>query len=408
MLSLKIAFRYLFSKKTTNAINIISGVSMLGMGVGAFALIVVLSVFNGFEGLVTSLYNSFYPDIEITAAKGKSFTDDAQFQIKIQSIQSIAAFSKTLEENAYLKYGEKDYIGTIKGVDENYNKVSAVEKQVKEGAFLLKDSVLNYAVIGANIFSALNINIEQGILPLQITVPKKGTATVLMAEDAFTIREVVPSGVFSIQQEFDSKYVFVSLDLAQELTGEGSQLSAYEIKLKEGVNAESEKEKIQQLVENGFLVKTRYEQKQTLYRVMKMERWAVYAILSFIMLIISFNIVGSLSMLVIEKTRDISILKTMGADNKMIQQVFLLEGVLSATIGAGIGIFLGFILCLLQLKYGFIKLSNGDNSFVVQSYPVVLKFGDFLLTFFTVIFIAFVASYIPAKRASESVLKFKE
>ena len=404
MLIFKIALRYLFSKKSTNAINIIAAVSMVGMGVGAFALIVVLSTFNGFESLATSLYNSFYTDITITAVKGKTFTDDATLRNKIIQSPQVEALSRTLEENAYIKYVDKDYICTVKGVDGKYTDVTDVKSHIKMGKFILRDSVNQYAVIGANVYSALNVDVNRSIYPLQITVPRKGTGTALLPEDAFTFRDVVPGGVFSIQQEFDSKYVFVSLEFASELLGSEHEVSAYEIKLKPNTDLVSAKEEIQKLVGSDFIVKTRYEQRETIYRVMRLERWAVYAILAFIMLIISFNIIGSLSMRVIEKQSDISILMAMGADQGMIQRIFLLEGVLSATIGAVIGIILATILCLLQIKYEFLKLSGGDNSFVIQGYPVKLKLEDYVLTFFTVVIIALVASYFPAKKASTAVV----
>jgi lipoprotein-releasing system permease protein len=403
MLTLKIALRYLFSKKSTNAINIIAAVSMVGMGVGAFALIVVLSTFNGFESLATSLYNSFYTDLTVTAVKGKTFVDDASLRDKITKSQYVAALSRTLEENAYIKYIDKDYICTVKGVDDRYNEVADVKDHIKLGRFILHDSVNQYAVMGANVYAALNVNVERSIYPLQITVPRKGKGTAILPEDAFTFRDIVPGGVFSIQQEFDSKYVFVSLDFASELLGADHEVSAYEIRLKPDVDLDGAKEQIQKLVGKGFSVKTRYEQRETIYHVMNLERWAVYAILAFIMLIISFNIIGSLSMLVIEKKSDISILMALGADRGMIRGIFLLEGVLSAMIGALVGIALATILCLLQIKYEFLKLSGGDNSFVIQGYPVKMKAEDFVLTFITVVAIALLASYFPAKKAAGSI-----
>ena len=366
MLTLRIAFRYLFSKKSTNAINIIAAVSMVGMGVGAFALIVVLSTFNGFESLATSLYNSFYPDLTITAVRGKTFTDDTALRNKIIGSSQVEALSRTLEENAYVKYINKDYICTIKGVDDKYNDVTDVKSHIKMGKFVLSDSINQYAVVGANVYSALNVDVERSIYPIQITVPRRGKGTAILPEDAFTFRDVVPGGVFSIEQEFDAKYVFVSLDFASELLGSEHEVSAYEIRLKPAADLDVARDDIQKLVGSAYNVKTRYQQRETIYRVMRMERWAVYAILAFIMLIISFNIIGSLSMLVIEKQSDISILMAMGADQRLIRRIFLLEGVLSAIIGAVVGIILATILCLLQMKYEFLKLSGGENSFVIQ------------------------------------------
>lgn len=403
MLIFKIALRYLFSKKSTNAINIIAGVSMVGMGVGAFALIVVLSTFNGFENLATSLYNSYYPDLAITPARGKTFADDKALEEKIEETGVVQALSRTLEENAYVKYIDKDYICTIKGVDAKYNDVTNVKSHVKIGQFILRDSATQYAVVGANVYAALNVDVEHPLYSLQVTVPRKGKGSALLPEDAFVFRDVVPAGVFSIQQEFDSKYVFVSLEFAAELLGAEHEVSSYEIKLNPGADLDKAKNNIQKQIGIAYVVKTRYEQRETIYRVMRLERWAVYAILAFILLIISFNIIGSLSMLVIEKQSDISILMAMGADRGMIQKIFLLEGVLSALIGAAVGIFLATILCLLQIKYEFLKLSGGDNSFVVQGYPVKLKLEDYLLTLFTVVMIALIASYFPARKAASAI-----
>ncbi len=402
MLAFKIALRYLFSKKSTNAINIIAIVSMVGMGVGAFALIVVLSTFNGFEDLARSLYNSFYADITVTAAKGKTFTKDPQIIDKLRRLPAVEALSQTLEENAYIKYVDKDYICTIKGVDENYNAVADVKSHIRMGSFTLSDSINQYAVVGANIYAALNVDPERSIYPIQVTVPRKGKGTALLPEDAFTFRDVVPGGVFSLQQEFDSKYVFVSLPFASELLDAEGQLSAYELKLRRGYTPEQAKKEIQALVGPDMIVKTRYEQKEAIYKVMNMERWAVYAILAFIMLIISFNIVGSLSMLVIEKEQDIAILMAMGADRGLVRRIYLLEGLLSAMIGATIGIILATALCLAQIKYGFLKLTGGNSSFVVEGYPVKLRAVDFVLTFVTVVAIALIASYFPSRRAAEA------
>lgn len=407
MLIFKIALRYLFSKKSTNAINIISAVSMVGMGVGAFALIVVLSTFNGFEELATSLYNSFYADISVTPVKGKTFADESGLREKLLRLPYVQSLSRTIEENAYLRYTDKDYVCTIKGVDSAYTDVTDVKGHTKAGKFLLEDSLFQYAVIGANVYAALNAEVDRSVYPIQVTVPKRGKGSAILPEDAFTVRDVIPAGVFSIQQEFDSKYVFVSLRFASELLDLDKQVSAYEIKLKLGADIGQAKKAIQAIAGQAFTVKTRYEQRETIYRVMSMERWAVYAILAFILLIISFNIIGSLSMLVIEKSSDIAILIAMGAGKETIRRIYLLEGLLSALIGAMAGMTLATILCLLQIRYAFLKLSGGDNSFVVQGYPVKMHGTDFLLTLFTVVAIALLASWFPAKRAAMAELRLK-
>ena len=381
---------------------------MLGMGVGAFALIVVLSVFNGFEGLVLSLYNSFYPDLEIRAVQGKTFEDNPALSGKILKLDGISSLSRTLEENAYLEYGEQAQLGTVKGVDENYNSVTTVKQYVRDGEFLLKDSLRNYAVLGANISYPMNIDVNHGREALRITVPRKGVKTVFAPEDAFNTMSVIPAGVFSIQQEFDSKYVFVGLGFARELLGEENRVSAYEIKLKDGADIQDTKKLLAEAVGKDFEVRTRYEQKAETYRVMLIERWVTTAILGFIILIISFNIIGSLSMLVLEKTKDISILKAMGSDARLVKRIYLLNGMLSSMIGAFTGLALGYLIIALQMKFHFLKLSGGgESSFVINYYPVKLKWMDPLVTLAIIVSVSLLASYFPAKRASESEMSFK-
>ncbi len=406
MFSLRIALRYLFSKKSTNVINIISYISITGMGVGAFALIVVLSVFNGFEGVIKDLYNVFYPEIVITPAQGKIFDNNDFIEQKMKADKSIASYTKTLEENAYFEYEGKATIATIKGVDENYTKTTDVADYVMQGDFYLSDSAKDYAVIGANINQALNTSIENNFAMLNIRVPKITNATVFMPDDAFNTAYVIPAGIFSIQQEFNSKYVIVSLPLAQQLIGIDDAVSSFEIKLKKGIDAERQKEIFQSALGKDYKVQTREELNEVLYRVVKMERWAVFAILSFILVIISFNIVGSLTMLAIEKTKDISILKAMGASQNDISKIFLLEGIFTALLGASIGLFLGLLLCYLQINFGFVKLAEGGASFVVDAYPVKVISSDIFLTFFTVAGISLLASLVPAVKAAKQRLSF--
>lgn len=404
MYKFHIAFRYLFSKKSANAINLVTWVSMLGMGVGAFALVLVLSVFNGFEHLVISLYNSFYPELQITASSGKFFTDNDTLRNKILHTTDVTFLSATLEENAYLQYAGKDYIAVAKGVDSTYLNVTNLQEKIREGEFVLRTENHYNAVVGANISTALGLNVARLIEPLRINIPRSDNITVFSPDDVFYSSAVLPSGVFSIQQEFDNKYLFVSLGFLQELSGNENHLSAYELKLKSGKNAEKTKKKLEQILGADFTVKTKYEQKETLYRIMKIERWAVFAILAFIMLIVSFNIIGSLLMIVLEKRNDIYILKSMGANDSDIQHIFLLEGILSALIGASIGIILAVTVCLLQQHYGFVKLGNPNSVFVVDAYPVKLKIKDLILTLGTVVSISALASVFPARQAAKARL----
>jgi len=405
----QIAFRYLISKKSTNAINIITAVAMTGMALGSMALILVLSVFNGFEGLVVSLYKSFNPDIVVSLKQGKVFSPDDSLLNKLSKVPGVEEFSKVLEENAILKYNDHEYIATIKGVDENFASVTGVKEKTVDGKFVLTDKGISYALLGAGVAGSLNVNLENTLSTIQVYVPARGKETFsLDPSQAFIRKNIVPAGVFSIQQEFDSKYIITPLEFVRELLSYQHQVSAIEIKLKPDADVSSAKKQLGELMGEGFLVKDRYEQNKFLYRVMRTEKWAVFAILSLILLIASFNIIGSLSMLVLEKTKDIAILKTMGADNAMIRKLFLLQGLLTSLTGSLAGVALAVILCLSQIYFKLIKL-EGSGTFVIDWYPVEMQAEDFLLVMATVILIAVATSWIPAQRAaSRSVLIFKE
>jgi lipoprotein-releasing system permease protein len=407
-LSLQIAFRYLISKKSTNAINIITGVSMIGMGVGSMALIIVLSVFNGFEGLVVSLYNKFTPDILITPSQGKVFSvTDTQLH-QLNNVKGIALISKTLQEKALLKYNDREFIATVKGVDENYLKVTSVNKAVVKGQFILNEGDSDYMVMGAGVKAALAADLDDGLNPISIFLPKRGkTGSGLLPTEAFTRKFIFPSGMFSIQQDFDYEYVYVPISFMQVALKYDNEITSLELKVKQGSDVREAKEAVASIMGTGFKIKDRIEQDEFLFKVMQTERWAVYAILTFIILIASFNIIGSLSMIVLEKSKDISILKTMGATRQWLMKVFLLEGILSAFIGSVSGIVLGLLLCFVQIKFGFIKLA-GSGTFVVNAYPVNIHFPDILLVISTVMVIGLFASIVPAWNASKRIVMLNQ
>jgi len=406
-LALKIAFRYLFSKKSTNAINIISIVSMVGMGLGAFALIVLLSVFNGFETLVLDLQNSFYSDIEIKTTKGKTFNPTNKLLEIISISEGVDAYSFVLEENAYLKYKEKERIATVKGVDENYYNVSRIEKNIVAGNSQLIDKGINYAILGSGIDYYLGTDVKRPITPIQISIPKKKKTTAIVASQLLNSGSVMPGGVFLIQSEFDNKYMIIPIDLMRKITKTKKEISSIEIRIKEGYVLEKVKNNLSEALGENYFLTTRNEQDKALYKAMKAEKWAVFAILGLIMFIISFNIVGSLSMISIEKKQDISILRAMGLKKKVIKNIFILQGVIGSLIGAFIGVVLGLLLLLSQKIFGFISLpSNG--AFVIDSYPVFIKTNDILFSFLMVVVISIIASYYPAKKASEQDFSFSK
>ncbi len=399
-LPLTIARRYLRSKKSTNAINIITSVSVIGMIVGTMALILVLSVFNGFDDLVSSLYNTFNPDLKVTVKKGKTFEVSEDRLAQLSQIEGINNYSLVLEENAMFQYRDKVVIGTIKGVDENYTKVTAVDTAVFEGDFILQDENYIYGVIGRSIRDLLGLNIYNEFAGLKVFLPKReGKVRTAILESSFKQQTIYPKGTFSIQYEFDSKYVFVPIAFARKMLDYDNSVSAIEIALAENASASSVQKQVQSLYKDDFHVKNRYQQDEALYKVMQTEKWVVYLILTFILIVAAFNIIGSLSMIVLEKSRDIGILKAMGATKQLIMRIFLMEGLLLGLLGASIGIILAVLICLAQQHFKLLRMDG--NSFLVDAYPISMRLGDFALVFCTVVLIVLLASWFPAKRATE-------
>lgn len=391
------AKRYLVSKKSTNAINIISAISMSGIIVGSAALIIVLSVFNGFEDLVVSLYNSFNPDVRITYEKGKSFDINASTLDKLANMEGVIAYSKILEENALVKYGDKQYIATIKGVDENYNKATDIDSAIIRGVYQLKDQDINYAVIGNGIELALFVNIDDSYSSLRVLIPKKGNKTYINPEDAFNQLNIYPIGVFSIQKEIDDQYVIVPLSFAEKMLGSKNKLSSIELRLNPKIPEAESIAEVKKIFGSDFKIETRYEQNRFLYKVMKTEKLAAYLILTFILIIAAFNMIGSLSMVVLEKTRDIAILKVLGGTRTFIGRIFLYQGFLMACVGYVIGASIAYLLCWGQLHYKFLKL---DGLFVIDAFPVKMQLFDFVVVLATVLIIGLLASWLPARKAA--------
>lgn len=406
-LSVFIARRYFLSKKNTNAINILSLISLVVIAVVTMALVVVLSVYNGFEGLIKSLYGAFYPDIQITALTGKVFTPEDEYLQEIENMEEVVFYSEVLEEKALLKYHDKQYIATIKGVDENYLNVTGVKDAIIRGEYKLEYKDQNFAIAGAGIDIALGLYLNSLWDHISVYIPKRTGSISLMPDQAFIKQSINPSGVFSIQQDFDTKYLIVPLRFARKMLKYKEEASAIEIKLKPGVDIPLVQEKLRSILGKDFHIKNRYEQNMALYKLMKTERWATYLILSLILLIASFNIVGSLSMLVIEKKKDMAVLKSMGAEGSLIQKIFLIEGMIICTGGAVIGGSLGALICFVQQQFGIVRIA-GSGTFVVDSYPVIMHFNDFLLVFVTVLIISLLASWYPARQAALTKAVWKE
>lgn len=396
---IEIAKRYLVSKKSTNAINYISRVTGLAMFFGTAALVIILSVFNGFESLVVSLYNVFYPDISIEAAFGKTYSITDEKLYKINHIDGVLASSKTLTENAIVAYGEKQEIATFKGVDDNFYKVNPTFKEcITIGETNLKSKESMFAIVGAGIAMNLNIDVNNYFKSLNVYMPRKNTAYLNAFQNSFNRAAIFPVGIFSFQQEFDNKYIVVPLSFMENLLGTNGQISNLEIALKKGTNTNKVIKEINLIMGKGFIAKPRLEQNKTLYKIMRTEKWVVFALLSFVIFINAFNIIGSLSMLVIEKKQDISTLIALGATRNMILKIFLYEGGLLSVGGSLLGIVFAYIICLLQKTFGFVPMPG--ESFLIHSYPVEMRVIDFVSVFIIILTISIVASYIPARKAA--------
>jgi lipoprotein-releasing system permease protein len=394
--TIRIARRYLFSKKSHNAINIISGISATGVTIGTMALVVVLSVFNGFEGLITTMFSVFDPELRISLAEGKSF-DIQQTEIqKVKHLKSIAVFTEVIEENALLRYKDKQMPATVKGVNANFAQLTDINKVMYDGKFELYDGAFERAVAGIGIAGTLGFN-AHFVDPLFIYAPKRNSKiNLLRPENSFNQSSCFVSGIFSVQQvQYDDKYVLISLQHARELFDyTETAVSAIELKLQKNADLEKTQTEISLILGKKYQVKNRFEQQESFFKIMKIEKWITFLILSFILLIASFNIIGSLSMLIIDKKNDIATLESLGANKKSIRNIFLLEGWLISATGAIAGIVLGTTLSLAQEIFGFIRLGNG---YVVDAYPVSTNFTDIILVFFTVLLMGFLAALYPVR-----------
>ena len=404
---LTIAFRYLPGVKSRNPVNMLSRISVLGMGTGAFALIVVLSVFNGFEGLVSRLYHSFYPDLQCTPLVGKTFVPRDEWKKKILDIPGVAACAGVLEEQAYFEYGGQSFIGVVKGVGKDYTEVNPLDTFVFDGIFqtLLQDQ--HYAVVGGSIARAMGVSTDAPLERLSITLPARSSGFSIQPESEFRSMLSPVSGIFAVQQEIDSRYVFTDLKTLQDVSSRTDEISAFEIRLHPFAVSADVSARIQDLLGKEFVIKTRYEQQAFVYRMMKIERWVVIGILSFILLVISFNIIGSLSMLIMDKRKDSNILSAMGMTSGEIRKIFLATGILQGIMGAITGLTLGVLLCFFQQKWGFIRMGGPETAFIVPAYPVDIHAVDILLVAAIVIGISWIASGLPVRRILRTKVSLK-
>ncbi len=393
-LSFFIAKRYLFAKKSRNVINLISAISATGVAFSTMALVVVLSVFNGLESLVKSLVSPFDPDLRITLVKGKVFSLDIPAFEKIKKMPEIAYFNEVLEENALFEYGDKQFIGAIKGVGENFKKMNPIDEKMTGGEFVLNLGTKHGAIVGKGVAIRLSLSANR-LRTLKIWVPRRTIQLSSDAESAFSRSYAFPVGVFTLNdEEYDTKYVITSLEFARNLLEYKTEVSSVDLKMAERHDVDQVQKNIEKMLGNGFSVKNKYQQHEMLYKIMESEKWAVFLILSFIILIASFNIVSSLTMLIIDKKDDIGMLKNFGAPNRLIKRIFLYEGWLISIIGTILGIVFGLLLSFLQKEFGLIRFVGSS---LVDAYPVEILYFDVLMVFVTVVLIGYIAAWYPVR-----------
>ena len=401
------AWRYFRAKKSTNAINIIAWVSMTAIVVGAAALILVLSVFNGFEDLVKSLYTSFYPDLKITPSSGKTLTLTADQLGQLRAVKGVRAVSLVAEEHAVLENGDNISTPYLKGVDSNFTRVSGVADKMGRGKFETGTGDQPLAVLGSGVQYALGVDADRALQPLDVYLFRKGGPDYTTDPLAsFHHETLATSGVFRIQQDFDDHYAITNLDFVKRMLGlQRDEYGGVELSISDPARAIPVKQAIRLLLGKDYTIQTRYEQNQNLYNVMGTEKWVIYIVLTLILIVAAFNMVGALTMLVWEKQKDIHVLKALGASNGLIQKIFLTEGILLAMMGGIAGILLAAIICGLQLKFKLIPLQGG--SFLIDYYPVKMVATDFLLVFSTILVVALLASWLPARKAAAQPIELK-
>jgi lipoprotein-releasing system permease protein len=401
------AWRYFKAKKTTNAINVISWISIVAIVIGTAALILVLSVFNGFEDLVKSLYSSFYPDLKISPVSGKQINLTQEQLNELRSIKGVKSISLVAEEKALLQNGEYQSIVYLKGVDENYTSVTTVADHIIKGSFNTGELESPKLVLGAGIENAVGVQTDRNLSPLIVYLPKKTEVDLSNPLQSISADTINTSGAFVIQQDFDNKYAITNLDFVKQMLGMSADVySGAEISIQADANEKDIQQLMLKTLNKNYRVETRYEQNKSLYSIMQVEKWVIYAVLSLILVVAAFNMVGALTMLVLEKKQDISVLHSLGGSQSFIQKIFLSEGLLLATIGGGVGMLIALVLALVQINFKIIPLKGG--SFLIDYFPVKLSLADFLLVGLTVMTIAVLASWIPARKAAMQQFALRE
>jgi len=394
-----IALRYFTSRKRKTIVNRISMVSVTGIAIGSMALIIILSVYNGFNSLIFDLYGKFDPDFSIEPVKGKYFTKSDSIIFMVKSSKDVVAISRVLEDNVLVQYDEITYPARVMGVDKSWWDVTQVKSTITEGDVFTKYDSLRFCVIGHGLASNLHFGINF-IYPLRFFAPQKSDGPIVSAENSFRSETLFPTGVFSIHFEIDGKYVVVPYNFVNYLLDADSGFTSLAIKIKPSANAQRTQKELQTLLGKNYLVKNRIQQHEFYYKVTQAEKWIIFAILTLIMIIASFGIVGTLMMLIIEKKEDSRTLQVLGAQQSQLKKLFLIDGFAITFVGAIIGLFMGFLVCYLQETFGIIKIGSSE-ALIIDTYPVKMIATDFVLVFITIITIGFVLSYYPVQYVSK-------
>lgn len=403
-----IARRYLFSKKSTHAINVISGISMVGVAVATMALVVTLSVFNGFHDLVASFFTQMDPQLKVTPVKGKTASADDPLLMKIRQLPEVEIATECLEDQAMAVYGDRQMMVKVKGVEDNFNQLTHISEILEgNGEFELHAADMSYGIPGLGVAFQLGLGYTYEE-PLRIFAPRrKGQLDMTNPTDGFVVDELYSPGVvFCMKQgKYDRSYILTSIAFTRHLFDAEGQLTSLELRLKPGSDFDRVKQQMQQIAGNQFHVLDRYEQQDDTFRIMEVEKLIAYVFLTFILVIACFNIIGSLSMLIIDKRNDVVTLRNLGANEHQITRIFLFEGRMISTIGAVVGIFIGLLLCWLQQQFGLVRLGSSEGSFVVDAYPVSVHPWDIVLIFFTVIAVGYLSVWYPVRYFAKRLLK---
>lgn len=393
-LSFFIAKRYLISKKSNNAINVISWISIVAIAVTTAALVIVLSAMNGLTSVVADLYNAIEPDLKITAVNSKYINNNKELTNKIKSISGIKGISYSIEENALIKLDDKQAIITVKGVDAEFKNLTHFDTVVIDGTYRFSHNNQYYGVFGRGIANKLGINVNDFVSPISIYAPKRGKVESINPEDAFNKLTISPAGIFSLNDDFDFKYVLIDLKAAQQLFDCPDAFSIIELSINNKKQLESIQTQLQETLGANYQIKNRYQLNDVLFKTLETEKLWTFLILAFILVIATFNIIGALTMLIIEKKKDIKTLYNLGADQKFIQNIFMQEGFLITSVGAISGLVIGLIVCLLQQQFHFVTF---EDQYVIPYYPIEIQLKDFIWILGVVMGIGFFAAIYPVR-----------